>query len=121
MRSGFDILCDWLFAQHVLPGFNCFFDNEWLNADRQGYNHSIDVFAGEEIIEGVTRCRRRVVVCLDGLSGAFDKFIGGCFGPRVNGFKGEDRGCLDGWEMLWVQDIRLVKAIMMPREGEYRP
>ena len=84
----------------MLSGFDCFFDHGWLNAYRQRYDHGIDIFAGEEMVEGVTRCGRRVIVCLDGLSRAFSKFIGGCFGARVDGFEGEERGCFDGWEMF---------------------
>ena len=30
-------------------------------------------------------------------------------------------GCLDSREMLWIEDIALVTAIMMLREEAYRP
>lgn len=45
-------------------------------------------------------CGRRFIVCLDRLSCAFGEFVGGSFGARVDGFEGEERGCLDGGEML---------------------
>lgn len=101
----------------MLSSFKCSFDYGWLNADRQGYNHSIDVFDSEEVIEGVAGCGRRVIICLDRLGRAFGKLVGGCFGARVDGFEGEERGCLDSWEMLWVEEILLVSctAITMPR------
>lgn len=79
----------------------------------------MDVFAGEEMVEGAIGCGRRVIVCLDGLCGAFGKFVGGCFGARVDGFEGEEsRRCLDGREMFWVEDIQLVAAMMIAREIE---
>lgn len=118
MRSCLYILCDWLLAQHVLSGLDCCFDHGWLNANWQGYYHGIYVLVGEEIVEGVTGCGRRVIVCLDGLSRAFGKFVGGRFGARVDCFEGEERGGLDGWEMFCAEEIRLVKAItMMSKKG----
>ena len=84
----------------MLSGFECFLDHGWLSADGQGYDDGVDTLASKEVIEGVGRCRRRVVVYIHRFGGSFGKFLGGCFGPRVDGFEGEGRGRLDGWEML---------------------
>lgn len=116
MRSCFYILGDWLLAQHVLSGLNCFFDHGRLNANRQSYDDGIDVFASEEIFEGVIGCGRRVIVSLDGLRRAVGKVIGACFGARVDGFEGEESGCLNRWEMLCAEDVQSVRAITMPRK-----
>lgn len=56
-------------------------------------------------------CGRRFIVCLDRLGCAFGEFVGGSFGARVDGFEGEERGCLDGWEMLWVEETGLVRVM----------
>ena len=116
MRGCFHILCDGLLAQHMLPGFDCLLYHRRLNTDGQGYNHGIDVLAGEEIVEGVTGCIWRVIICLDRLICALGKLFGGCSGTRVYGFEGEDRSCLDGGEMLWT--IPSIIAMMMVREGD---
>lgn len=111
MCSCFYILGDWLLAEDMLPGFNCFFNHGWLNADRQGYDDGIDILAGEKMVEGVAGGGRGIVVYLDGLSRTFGKFVGGCFGARVDGFEGEERGCLDSREMLCSEDIELVIVV----------
>lgn len=89
----------------MLPCLNCFFDDSRLNTYRQGYYHSIDIFAGEEMVEGTVSGGRRVIVCSDGRSRAFGKLVGGCFGARIDGFEGEERGCLNSWEMLCTENV----------------
>lgn len=84
----------------MLSGFNGFFDRGWLNADWQGYNYGIDVFAGEEMIEGMARCGWRVIIGFDRLGRAFGEFVGGCLGARIYGFEREKGVRLDGWQML---------------------
>ena len=117
MRGCFYVLGDRLLAQNVLSGLDCFFDHGWLNANRQGYDHGINVFAGEEMVKGMAGCGGRVIVCLDGLRRAFGKFVGGRFGTRVDGFEGEARVCLNCWEVLCVEGTHLAPAIMMSRKG----
>ena len=84
----------------MLSGLDCFLDHDRLNANGQSYDDGVDSLAGKEVIEGVGRCSWRVEVYIDRLGGSFGKFLGGCFGARVDGFEGEGRGRLDGWEML---------------------
>ena len=105
----------------MLSGLNGFSDHGWLNANRQGYNDGIDVFAGEEMIQGVAGCDRRVIVCPDGLRGTIGKFVGGCFGARIDGFEGEERGCLDGWKVFCAEDTDLAPANLMSRKGGHKP
>lgn len=71
-----------------------------MNAYGQGYDDSIDVLASEKMIEGIARCRRRVIISFNRLRGAFGKFVGRCFGTRVYGFEREERVCLNSREML---------------------
>ena len=61
------------------------------------------------------------MICPNGSSRTFGKFIGGRPGSRVDGSEGEKRSCLDSWEMLWTEDNALVATIMMLREEFYRP
>ena len=89
----------------MLSGLDGFLDHGWLNANGQSYDDGVDTLAGKEVIEGVGRCSRRVVVYIHRLRGFFGKLLGGCFGAGVDGFEGEGRGSLDGWEMLYKKDI----------------
>ena len=117
-RSCLYILRNRFLAQHVLPGIDCFFDYDWLNAYRQRYDDGINILTGEEIIKGMIGCGRRVIVCSHGFRSAFGKLIGGRFGARVDGFEGEERCCLDSWEMLCIEADSLVRAIMTLKGGE---
>ena len=89
----------------MLAGLDGFLYHGWLNANGQSYDDGVDTLAGKEVIEGVGRCSRRVVVYIHRLCGPFGEFLGGCFGARVDSFEGEGRGRLDGREMLYEKDV----------------
>ena len=84
----------------MLSGLDGLLDHGWLDANGQSYDDGVDTLAGKKVFDGVRRSSRRVVVYIHRLGGSFGKFLGGYFGARVDGFEGEGRGRLDGWEML---------------------